>query len=313
VEKMTAKDYDCIIIGGGIAGLQGAIQLGRYMHRTLVIDKGRGRSTLCKSYHNILGWPDGISGTELRRVGKLQAEKLDVQFMQDEVIQLTRSESGFEIETATNQRLEARTVLLATGLSDRFPDIPGLERCMGLTMFVCPDCDGYETKDQKTIVLGAGDPGASMALTIHYWTKDLVYINHEWNQSPVSNEYRQQLTEKEISYIEETVLEVLVGEGAEGQFQGVRLADGQEVSGARGFFAFGGNKVHSDLARQAGAERLENKHIVTDPRTKMTNVPGLWAAGDVGVHSEQLTIAMGEGSQAAIWMHKELMKQNNEK
>lgn len=77
--------YDCIIVGGGIAGLQGAIQLGRYQHQTLVIDAQDGRSTLCRSYHNILGWPDGVSGKELRERGKTQAEKLGVQFTQGEV------------------------------------------------------------------------------------------------------------------------------------------------------------------------------------------------------------------------------------
>jgi thioredoxin reductase (NADPH) len=308
---MAASSYDCIIVGGGIAGLQGAIQLGRYMHRTLVIDKGKGRSTLCRSYHNVLGWPDGVSGAELRRLGRLQAEKLGVQFIEDEVIRLTRSESGFIVETGTSsQRWEAKTVLLATGLSDRFPDLPGLVRCMGLTVYVCPDCDGYEVKDLKTVVMGAGDVGASMALTLYNWTNDLTYINHEWNQSPISHKNRQQLMEKEILYIEGTLLEVMVDESADGHFRGARLVDGQEVGGERGFIAFGGNVIHSTLAEQVGAELLGNKHIITNPRTKMTRVPGLWAAGDIGVHAEQLTIAMGEGAQAAIWMHKEFLKQN---
>ena len=102
------------------------------------------------------------------------------------------------------------------------------------------------------------------------------------------------------------------GDAAEGRFRGVRLSGGEVIEADCGFVAFGGNEVRSDLARQLKVERMENRHIVTDPRTKMTSVPGVWAAGDVAVHSEQVTIAMGEGQQAAIWMHKWLLARENE-
>ncbi|WP_028551182.1 NAD(P)/FAD-dependent oxidoreductase [Paenibacillus sp. UNC451MF] len=301
------EEYDCIIVGGGIAGLQGAIQLGRYKHRTLVIDKGVGRSTLCQCYHNVLGWPDGVSGPELRRLGRLQAERLGVQFMNDEVSGLSAEEDGFKALTKQGRKeLKTATILLATGLMDRFPQLPGLEECLGLTVYVCPDCDGYEVSGKRTIVLGAGHVGASMALTLSYWSQELVYINHESHQSAVSTDLLEQLKEKGILMVDQAIAEVLVTET--GDFSGVRLTDGKVIEGERGFIAFGGNKVQSELAAQLGVERLENRHISADPRSKMTNVPGVWAAGDVGVHAEQVTIAMGEGSQAAIWIHKELLK-----
>ncbi|SFL22007.1 Thioredoxin reductase [Paenibacillus sp. 1_12] len=304
---MDTSKYDCIIIGGGIAGLQGAIQLGRYKHRILVIDKGEGRSSLCRNYHNILGWPEGVSGKELRRLGRLQAERLSVKFIQDEVTGLTRLENRFMIETSNgNQSLEALTVLLAMGLSDRFPSLPGLESCLGETVYVCPDCDGYEVNGRKTIVMGSGNVGASMALMLTYWTKDITYINHEWQSRTVDDEYLQKLVSQEIVHMDGTLTEV-VRSDMDGHFLGVRLADGRMIAGERGFIAFGGNHVHSELARQVGIQCLDNKHIITDSRTKMTNIQGIWAAGDIGVHAEQLTIAMGEGSQAAIWIHKELV------
>src|SRR5690606_34771208 len=81
----------------------------------------------------------------------------------------------------------------------------------------------------------------------------------------------------------------------------------ENVTAERAFVAFGGNEVRSDIAKQLHIERMENRHIITDPRTKMTNIPGIWAAGDIAVHSEQLVIAMGEGLQSAIWMHKWLL------
>jgi thioredoxin reductase (NADPH) len=306
---VVTTGYDCIIIGGGIAGLQGAIQLGRYKHRILVIDKDEGRSTICRSYHNVLGWPDGVSGAELRRLGRLQAERVGVDFVKGEVISLVQSERGFVVETGGgSERLETATVLLATGLTDRFPNLPGLSGCMGLTVYVCPDCDGYEVSDRRTIVMGSGGVGIGMAQMLLYWTRELIYINHEWDTAPISNEQGQQLQEQGIIYIAGTISKVIAAKDASGKLQGVRLADGRMILGERGFIAFGGNKIHSRLAEQAGAELMENKHVITDPRSKMTRIPGLWAAGDVGVHAEQLTIAMGEGSQAAIWIHKELMR-----
>ncbi|MEW9698156.1 NAD(P)/FAD-dependent oxidoreductase [Paenibacillus sp. SI8] len=297
--------FDSIIVGGGIAGLQAAIQLGRYEHRVLVIDAGAGRSSLCRSYHNLLGWPDGVSGEELRSVGRMQAERLGVVFAKDEVVQAVskgKLGEGFELWGNSGKGYEARTLLLATGLMDRMPEITGLKECLGLTVYVCPDCDGYEIRGRRTVVMGAGNAGARMALRLRSRTKDLIYVNHE--NRPVKSELLAELDLKGIVYIAEDIQEVMAGE--DGIMGAVRLGSGKLIETERGFIAFGGNEVKSDLAGQLGAERMENRHIVTDPRSKMTSVPFVWAAGDVGVHAEQVTIAMGEGSQAAIWMNKAL-------
>jgi thioredoxin reductase (NADPH) len=314
--------WDSIIVGGGIAGLQAAIQLGRYEHRVLVIDSGYGRSTLCKEYHNVLGWPEGISGEELRKRGRSQAEALGVQFVSDEVVQaalLQQSKQGgadgstqscdifmegFMLTGKSGTTYESVTLLLATGLLDRIPDLPGIKPCLGLSIYVCPDCDGYELKQKQAVVMGSGDVGAEMALVLRDWTDQLIYINHE--RKPVKADLLARLEHQGIMYLAEEMKEVI--SSAEGKLEGVRLQNGSTIQAERGFIAFGGNEIKSDLAHQLGAERLENRHIVTDPRSKMTNVPHLWAAGDVGVHAEQVTIAMGEGAQAAIWMHKALMK-----
>ncbi|NEW08285.1 NAD(P)/FAD-dependent oxidoreductase [Paenibacillus sp. SYP-B3998] len=305
------EHYDCVIVGGGIAGLQAAIQLGRYEYRVLVIDAGSGRSTLCRSYHNLLGWPDGVSGEELRKIGRQQAERLGVIFAEDEVVQAVakgKLGTGFELWGKSGKGYEALTLLLATGLMDRMPELPGLKSCLGLTIYVCPDCDGYEIKDKRTIVMGSGNAGASMALMLSRHTPYLTYINHE--QRPIHNKNMSELKHKGILYVDEDIHEVIAG--ADGKIRAVRLASGRQIEAERGFIAFGGNEVKSDLARQLGAERMENRHIVTDSRSKMTSVPFVWAAGDVGVHAEQVSIAMGEGSQAAIWMNKALLMMKEE-
>ncbi|WP_202081381.1 NAD(P)/FAD-dependent oxidoreductase [Caldalkalibacillus salinus] len=292
-----------MIIGGGIAGLQAAIQLGRYEHKVLVIDAGYGRSTLCRAYHNILGYPDGVSGEALRELGRKQAAQYGVAFVTDEVTQAKKTSDGaFELKTKQGRTERAKTLLLATGVLDRMPEWPELKPCLGITVYICPDCDGYEIKQKKTIVLGAGDSGAQMALTLRSWTDELIYINHE--QKFINEKHDKDLQQKGIAVVNEEVDHILTE--SEWQFAGVKLKSGQQVTAERGFLAFGGNQVKTDLAKQLGVERLENKHVQTDPRTKMTNVPRVWAAGDMVAHAEQVTVAMGEGSQAAIWIHKAL-------
>lgn len=307
--------YDCIIVGGGIAGLQAAIQMGRYRRKALVIDRGDGRSMLCRRYHNALGYPEGVSGRTLREKGRQQAEAYGIRFIEGQATTAVKTEQGFRIRCESAQGLpadyEGRTLLLATGVKDRMPDLPGLKPALGLTVYICPDCDGYEIADRRTIVLGAGNAGAGMALALTYFSKEICYINHERAEIDVS--LKGKLKAEGIEVIEEPISRVLL-EGAEeeGQFAGVVLENGKTIRGERGFLAFGGNEVRSDLAGQLGIERMENRHIITDPRSKMTSLPGVWAAGDVAVHSEQMTIAMGEGLQAAIWMHKWLLKQEQE-
>ncbi len=302
------KTYDCLIIGGGIAGLQAAIQLGRYEHDVHVIDKGYGRSTLCRSYHNVLGWPDGVSGEHLRQLGRQHAEKLGVTFEEGEVIEAAKTDNGFRVTLRSGDVYEASKLLLATGVMDRFPPLPGLDHCLGISIYVCPDCDGYEVKGKRTIVLGSGNVGASMAITLTYWTDRILYINHE--KKSVSPAWQQKLQSKGIEWIEQKIAAVLSDDA--GNFFGVQLEGGETVPGERGFLAFGGNLVFSELAEQLGVERLENRHIVTNARTMETNVPGVYAAGDIAVHAEQVTVAMGEGSLAAIWMHKSLMREQDE-
>lgn len=299
-------NYDCLIVGGGIAGLQAAIQLGRYKHKVLVLDSNDGRSTICKSYHNILGYPDGVSGPELREIGKKHAESLGVEFVNEKVEQAEKTDGGFEVSSQKGNKYKGKRILLATGIMDRMPPFPELMPCLGISVYVCPDCDGYEVKDKRTIVLGSGNAGANMALTLSYWTNDLVFINHE--KKHADQKLLEKLKEKKIEYLEESICKVLADDE---KFNGVQLGNGKKITGDRGFIAFGGNEVKSDLAKQLRAERLENKHILTDPRSKMTSVKNVWAAGDVAAHSEQVTIAMGEGSQAAIWIHKSLLQDKN--
>ncbi|GIN86608.1 thioredoxin-disulfide reductase [Heyndrickxia sporothermodurans] len=294
--------YECVIVGGGIAGLQAAIQLGRYGHRVLVIDSNNGRSSLCRAYHNILGWANGVSGDYLRTTGRSQAEDLGVEFLNSTVVGIVEKDCEFICTTKDGKKFSGKRLLLATGIMDRLPNFPELYPCLGISVYVCPDCDGYEVKKKRTIVIGSGNAGANMALTLTYWTEEIIYINHE--KQEIDETIQSQLLTKNIPYYHEVINKVLAKES---QFKGVILQNGTKLEGNHAFIAFGGNEIRSELASHLGVELHENRHILTDSRTKMTNIKYVWAAGDVAAHSEQVTIAMGEGSQAAIWIHKSLM------
>ncbi|QOS78547.1 NAD(P)/FAD-dependent oxidoreductase [Paenibacillus sp. JNUCC31] len=302
------REYDCIIVGGGLAGLQAAIQMGRYtVHRVLVVDAGEGRSTLCRTYHNILGFPDGVSGEELRSKGRMQAERTGVSFEKDYIIKAGRRGEQIQLFGSSGSEYMAKTVLLATGLTDRMPAIPGLRPTLGRTVYVCPDCDGYEIQNQRTILLGAGEAGANMAMVLIQRTNELLYINHE--QSPISAELHRSMKEAGVRYLEAAVQEVQQME--DGHITGVLTEDGQIYESERGFIAFGGNRVHYELAEQLGAVIADNNHVKADPRS-MQAAPNVWIAGDLGLHAEQATVAMGEGSIAAIWIHKALQQMKKE-
>lgn len=299
--------YDAIIVGGGFAGLQAAIQLGRYsVHRVLVIDAGAGRSTLCRSYHNIIGWPDGVSGEELRSKGRQQAETAGVEFITDKIISAQKSEDRFLLTGQQGQQYEGTTLLLATGVMDRFPELPGMKATMGRTLYVCPDCDGYEIENRQTVLLGSGDAGANMAFVLRERTGDLIYINHE--REPVSLENIDRLLREGIRYIEKAVAEIV--HENDGCIRHVVMEDGENIPAERGFIAFGKNPVHSELAAQLGVTLHKNRHVEANKRSLMTNVEHLWVAGDIAVHAEQATVAMGEGAIAGIWMNKVLKKLN---
>lgn len=298
-----ADKYDCVIIGGGIAGLQAAIQLGRYKRSVLVIDSNDGRSNLCKNYQNILGWPEGISGQTLREMGRQQATSYGIQFTEDRVIQCQKEIEGFNVITKS-ANYEAATLLFATGVVDRIPSElqQELHHCMGKTVYVCPDCDGYEVNNRRVLVLGSGKAGANLSLTLTYWTSDITYINHDKKEiGPLVHT----LMKKGITYKKGAIKKVITE--AE-MLKGVILENNEFIYGERGFLAFGGNKVRTELAHELGVELLENQHIIVNPRTKETNVSSVWAAGDIVAHSEQVTVAMGEGLQAAIWIHKRLLE-----
>jgi thioredoxin reductase len=304
--NQPSLDVECAIIGGGIAGLQAAIQLGRYERKVLVIDAEDGRSNLCRRYNNVLGYPDGVSGTELRRQGRMHAEKYGVEFLTARVALIDQTDGDtFDLTTEKGSHVHAQRLIIATGITDNFPELPGMQPLLGKSVYLCPDCDGYEVSGRRTIVFGRGKVGVEMALTLYYWTEDLLLI--DLAEDPLPHEAAAQISARGIEYVQENVINLRTSGS---QIHGVVLADGQLIPTERGFLAMGGAIVRSELAAQLGVKLHANGHILMDPRSKRTSVTNVWAAGDIVAHTQQVTVAMGDGSTCAIWIQKSLLGQD---
>lgn len=288
--------YDCIIIGGGIAGLQAGIILGRYKRNVVILDAGKGRSHLCKRYNNILGFPDGISGDELLRRGVNQAESFGVKRQEAEVLDIHK---GFTVETKKGERFETRTLLFATGIEERMPEIDGILPCLGISVYVCPDCDGYEIIGRKTVVVGSGDVGARMALTLTYWNETIMFLNH--GGEALSLEMQGRLREKKVLVQQVNVKKFV---HSQGRMQKIVTEGEHEIDVEKVFLAFGGNRPRSEMAVSLGAKTNEEDHLLVNSRSRMTHVNGVWAAGDVVDHTQFVTTAMADGAQSAVWIHK---------
>jgi thioredoxin reductase (NADPH) len=294
---------DCLIVGAGPAGLTAAIYLARFHLRLKVVDEGRSRAGWIPCTRNVPGFPEGISGREFLRLARAQAEKYGVSFERGRVTRLDRDGNGFAADYGEGSA-RARTVLLATGVSNRRPDMEealhddALAR--GLIRY-CPICDGYEVTDRKVGVIGSGAHGVAEAVFLRGYTADIVLIAPD-KAHEMDEEDREQLREHGIRAVD-------------GPSRGVAVQeDCIVVETPEGHHAFDsvypalGSDTHVELAQQIGVElSAETCCIVTDSHQR-TSVPGVYAAGDVVLGLDQISHAMGQGGVAATAIRNDLAK-----
>jgi len=295
---------DCLIIGGGPAGLTAAIYLARFHLDILVVDAGKSRAGWIPCTRNHAGFPDGISGKELLERMRAQAQKYDAKIQTELVTKLDRDdESGLFTATWGSGCARARTVLVATGVTNRRPPMDealhddALAR--GLIRY-CPICDGYEVTDKKIGVIGSGTHGVAEALFLRSFTPDITLIAPD-KAMQVSAEDRRRLDEAGI----ETV---------DGPAEAVAIAkDCITVDTAEGHYTFDsvypalGSDTHVQLAEMLGAKLAEDGCILTDFHQR-SSIAGLYAAGDVVHGLDQISHAMGEGGVAATTIRNDLAK-----
>ena len=300
---MDNDPLDCLIIGGGPAGLTAAIYLARFLLKVRVVDEGRSRAGLIPCTRNVPGFADGISGEELLERMRAQAEKYGVCFTQGRVTRLDRADGGFEAEWGEGAAM-ARTVLLATGVRNRRPEMDetlhdeALAR--GLIRY-CPICDGYEVTDRKVGVIGSGSHGVAEALFLRSYTADVTLVAPDRAHS-LGRDDRDRLEAHDISIVD-------------GPSRGVALhQDCIVVETAEGHHTFDsvypalGSDVHNELAGQVGVAVTAETGCIAIDAHQRTNVVGVYAAGDVVIGLDQISHAMGEGGVAATTIRNDLAK-----
>ena len=293
---------DCLIVGGGPAGLTAAIYLARFHLDILVVDGGKSRASWIPCTRNHAGFPDGINGEELLQRMRDQACKYGAKIESEFVTKLGRDEqTGMFTATWGSGEATARMVLLATGVSNRRPPMDeelhddALSR--GLVRY-CPICDGYEVTDKKVGVIGSDSHGVAEALFLRSYTADVTLIAPD-KALRLKPEDNQKLKEAGIDCVD-------------GPAQAVAFAkDCITVDTAEGHYTFDsiypalGSDTHTQLAEMVGAKLASDGCILCDDHQR-TSVPGLYAAGDVVHGLDQIGHAMGEGGVAATSIRNDL-------
>jgi thioredoxin reductase len=295
------NQFDVAIVGGGPAGLSASLFLARYLHSVVLIDSGDPRNWETRGINAYLGLP-AIKPAELRERGRDEARKYDVELVDACVDRVRRITADDFVLTTDRAAYGARRVLLAIGLKDVWPDIPGLARAYGESAYVCPDCDGYEARDKKTVVIGRGRKAVGMALNLSTWTKDIIICTNGESPDLDEAEYCQKLDGLNIPVLTDKVTCARVSRG---HVYCLELANGMQLDAERIFFAIGQYPA-DDLGAQLGCKRDEGGHIVVDAHGH-TSVPNVYAAGDI-IPGPQLAIAAAaDGAIAALTIHKSLV------
>jgi thioredoxin reductase len=298
-----SQEFDVAIVGGGPAGLTASVFLARYLRTVAVIDSGDPRNWETRGINGFLGHP-AIRPSELRLLGRDEARRYDVSLVDACVDKAQRlSDDHFVLTTSEGFHFHARRVLLAIGIKDVWPDIPGLDKAYGATAHVCPDCDGYEVRDKKTVVIGTGRKAVGMALNLRNWTTEIIICTNGQPPEMDGPEYCSKLDALNIPVLTEKVTCARVSRT--GRVYCLELESGMQLDADRIFFAIGQYPA-DDLGVQLGCERDDDGHIVVDEHCH-TSVINVFAAGDI-IPGPQLAIAAAsDGAIAALAIHKSLV------
>ncbi|WP_114228901.1 MULTISPECIES: NAD(P)/FAD-dependent oxidoreductase [Sphingomonas] len=291
---------DCLIIGGGPAGLTAAIYLSRFHLDIVVVDEGNSRASWIPCSHNHAGYPDGIAGSELLRLMREQAQKYGTRVENGRVHRLDREGDLFSADWGAGP-VQARTVLLATGLTNRKPpmdmELHDDAMARGLIRY-CPICDGYEVTDKRVGIIGSGKNGVGEALFLRSFTADVTLIAPD-KALDVATDDRRKLEEAGVTLVNGPAEAIGV------------TGDCITVDSAAGLMTFDsiypalGSDTHTQLAEMIGAKLADDGCVLCDEKMR-SSVEGFYAAGDVVHGLDQISHAMGEGGQAATTIRNDL-------
>lgn len=298
-----SNTVDVAIVGGGPAGLSAALWLGRYLRTVVLVDSGDPRNWQTRGVNGFLGHPH-IRPGELRGLGRDEARKYDSVKLIDDCVSTVRKidDDCFHLDLHSGaDRIAARRLVLAYGLRDVWPDVEGLERCYGESVHVCPDCDGYEARDSKNVVIGSGRRAAGMALKLTTWTED-VTICTNGVPAQINAAAAEKLAALGIRVVETPLVRLVERKG---ELRSLELGDGSRIGCEHIFFSLG-QVPADDLAHSLGCQRDEHDQIVVDNH-RHTSVRNVWAAGDLVPGPQMAVAAAADGAIAALSVHKSLV------
>jgi thioredoxin reductase (NADPH) len=305
-EMPAAKSeiLDCLVIGGGPAGLTAGIYLGRFRRRVLVVDKGWSRAEWITKSHNLPGFPDGIAGPvllgNLRTQARLYGAALETGIVD---ILLWEKDALFNAKIGTRTLL-ARTIILATGVVENKPPVAHVADAVKRGLIrTCPICDGYENIGKTIAVLGNGEHAAAEALFLRTFTKDVCLLLMETDPTILSDDTKLVLKAASIS-----VRHVVVGSVTMGD-SGVTVLGVEDAQPHRydAIYSAFGTTPQTMLAIGLGAQMDSSNRLFVDTH-QATSIEGMYAAGDLVRGLNQISVAEGEAATAATSVHNRLPK-----
>jgi thioredoxin reductase len=299
---METDRYDAVIVGGSFAGLAAAMQLARARRRILVVDAGRPRNRFSPASHGFLG-QDGRTPAEILATGRAEVLAYPTaSYRSDEVTSARAVDDGFELALASGAVVQARRLVLATGVADELPDVPGLRERWGVTVLHCPYCHGYEVADRRLGVLARSETASHQAELLTHWSADVTLFA---NGFAVAGEARAALAARGVRIEERRVVAI---EGDAPAIAGVRLEDGEVVPMGALFTGLQA-RMASPLAAQLGCAFEDGPfgEMITTDAQKRTTVPGVFACGDAARVPPNATLAAADGVLAGGAAHQSLV------
>jgi thioredoxin reductase (NADPH) len=287
-------EADVIVVGGGPAGLSASVYLARYGRSVALFDLGHGRSTHHQLNHNYLGFPGGVRAVELRQRGLEQLMAYDHVLVEHHKVEHIEQSDGEFVAGGQFGTTRGKAVILCTGVLDHYPHFHGWEPYVGVSMFWCITCDGYESRGKKIVVAGHTNAAAGEAMQMSRLSEDVTLISNS-HVSEIDEAFSARLAAAGIPIVHDKIHRV---KGDDGRLHALETEEAGEIP-VEAFFVVQGATPQTALAQGLGVQLAENGYILVDTEQK-TSVEGVYAAGDVTqLHSHQVSAAVHEGAQAA--------------